>query len=52
MIATVDKFASLPFEGRVGALLGKVERFDEHGFYGPCDPGRGRPLEKPILTRT
>lgn len=45
VIATVDKFAGLPWVGRVGALFGKVDRFDNEGFYGPCDPGVGRRLE-------
>ncbi|MGZ5441155.1 MAG: DISARM system helicase DrmA [Thermoanaerobaculia bacterium] len=49
VIATIDKFAMLPWVGRSGALLGKVDRHDAGGFYGPCDPGRGHPLEKPIL---
>ncbi len=49
VIATIDKFASLSFEGRVGGLFGKVERHDANGFYGPCDPGLGRPLPKPLL---
>lgn len=37
LIATVDKFASLPWTGETGALFGKVDRFDAQGFYGPCD---------------
>ncbi|MCB1100501.1 MAG: DISARM system helicase DrmA, partial [Verrucomicrobiae bacterium] len=37
LIATVDKFASLPWEGRVGALFGRVNRHDAQGFYGPTD---------------
>lgn len=49
LIATVDKFAMLPWIGRSGALLGKVDRHDRNGFYGPCDSGRGRPLEEPLL---
>ncbi len=49
LIATVDKFASLPWVGHVGALFGKVERQDRDGFYGPCDPGRGNRLEQPLL---
>jgi len=49
LIATVDKFAALPWEGRTGVLFGKVDRFDKRGFYGPCDPGRGAPLEPPLL---
>jgi hypothetical protein len=44
LIATVDKYASLPWVGRVGALFGRVERHDPAGFYGPCDPGVGTPL--------
>jgi hypothetical protein len=44
LIATVDKFAQLPWVGRTGALFGKVDRYDAGGFYGPCDPGVGRPL--------
>jgi len=49
VIATIDKFAMLPWVGRSGALLGKVDRHDANGFYGPCDPGIGRPLDKPLL---
>ena len=44
MIATVDKFAALPWVGETGTLFGKVDRYDQDGFYGPCDPGRGTPL--------
>ncbi len=49
LIATVDKFASLPWVGETGALFGKVERHDAEGFYGPCEPTRGRPLEHALL---
>ena len=34
MIATVDKFASVPWEGRAGAFFGHVSRSDYSGFYG------------------
>lgn len=44
LIATVDKFAAMPWTGEVGAFFGRVERFDSRGFYGPCQPGIGRPL--------
>ena len=44
MIATVDKFAALPWTGQVGAFFGRVERYDRDGFYGPCDLGRGQKL--------
>ena len=44
LIATVDKFAAMPWTGETGALFGRVDRYDNAGFYGPCDPGRGAPL--------
>lgn len=44
VIATVDKFAGLPFEARAGALFGHVERHDAEGFYGAADPDIGAPL--------
>lgn len=44
IIATVDKFAALPWTGHTGTLFGKVDRYDASGFYGPCDPGKGTPL--------
>jgi len=44
LIATVDKFASLPWTGPTGALFGHVQRFDADGFYGPCDTGKGQDL--------
>ncbi|OMI09286.1 hypothetical protein BSN85_17205 [Bradyrhizobium brasilense] len=44
MIATVDKFANVPWEGRAGAFFGHVERSDASGFYGANDPGRGAKL--------
>jgi hypothetical protein len=49
IIATVDKFANLPWVGETGALFGKVDRYDNHGFYGPSAIGIGRSLEKPLL---
>lgn len=48
LIATVDKFASLPWTGPSGLLLGGAERHDAQGFYGPTEPGRGRRLPAPI----
>ncbi|MEH2369902.1 DrmB family protein [Nostoc sp.] len=44
IISTVDKFASLPWVGETGALFGRVDRYDNDGFYGPTQPGRGKPL--------
>ena len=46
LIATVDKFAGLPWVGETGAFFGHVDRFEENvGFYGAAEPGRGRPLD-------
>jgi hypothetical protein len=44
LIATVDKFAALPWTGRVGCLFGHVQRHDSEGFYGPCDEDKGQPI--------
>jgi hypothetical protein len=44
MIATVDKFAAMPWTGEVGAFFGRVNRYDKEGFYGPCEPTGGQPL--------
>lgn len=48
VIATVDKFAALPWTGETGSLFGLVERTDGDGFYGPCQPGKGAPLGGPL----
>lgn len=44
MIATVDKFAAMPWTGEVGAFFGRAQRYDKNGFYGPCDPTKGQTL--------
>ncbi len=44
LIATVDKFAALPWVGESGAFFGNVDRFDEQGFYGASETG-GHPLD-------
>jgi hypothetical protein len=45
VIATVDKFAGLPWLGEAGAFFGHVDREDQWGFYGAADPrGMGTPL--------
>ncbi|MDR3488422.1 MAG: DISARM system helicase DrmA [Bradyrhizobium sp.] len=45
LIATVDKFAALPWVGETGAFFGHVDRFEEGlGFFGAAEPGEGRPL--------
>jgi hypothetical protein len=48
IIATVDKFAGLPWTGETGTLFGLVDRYDNDGFYGPCDPSRGTSLGGPL----
>ena len=48
LIATVDKFASLPWVGASAGLFGKVQRHDHEGFYGPADPPRGQALGGPL----
>ena len=44
IIATVDKFAALPWTGETGVLLGRAHRYNQKGFYGPCDPSAGLPI--------
>ena len=48
LIATVDKFASLPWVGPSGVLLGGADRHDDEGFYGAAEPRKGTPLEVPL----
>jgi hypothetical protein len=48
LVATVDKFARLPFDGRAGALFGNVDRYSSPlGFYrtwaAPRGPTTGLP---------
>jgi Helicase conserved C-terminal domain len=38
LIATVDKFASLPWVGRTAGLFGKVTSYSTDGFYGAATP--------------
>ncbi len=49
LIATVDKFASLPWVGQTGALLGGADRRDGSGFFGADEPGQGKALPQPLL---
>jgi hypothetical protein len=48
LIATVDKFASLPWVGESAGLFGKVQRYDRDGFYGPSQEKHARPLAGPL----
>jgi hypothetical protein len=46
IIATVDKFAGLPWIAEAGAFFGHVDRQDQWGFYGAADShGMGTPLD-------
>lgn len=38
VVATVDKFAMLPWRGETGMLFGRVSSRDDQRFYGPVDP--------------
>ncbi len=49
LISTVDKFASLPFTGETGLLMGGASRHDAEGFYGPMAPKAGKVLPQPLL---
>jgi hypothetical protein len=49
LIATVDKFAAMPWTGEVGGFFGRVDRFDKQGFYGPCDSSHLPSLPEPLL---
>ncbi|WP_322495464.1 hypothetical protein [Chloroflexus sp.] len=48
LVATVDKFAALPWVGPSGVLLGGANRYDHDGFYGPAELGRGKRLSQPL----
>ena len=48
MIATVDKFAGMPWTGEIGGFFGGADRYDSDGFYGAASPGRGNPLASPL----
>ncbi len=51
VVATVDKFASLPWTGACGVLLGGADHADHvgpGGFYGASEPGAGHRLPAPL----
>ena len=49
LIATVDKFAALPWEGKSGKLLGGAQRHDQRGFYGAAESASiGEKLPAPL----
>jgi hypothetical protein len=51
IIATIDKFANLPWIGQTAALFGQVSHYNNgDGFYGPADPHQpGHPLNNAKL---
>src|SRR5262249_10210737 len=48
MIATVDKFAGVPWIGQRGSFFGGAARHDATGFYGSAEPGGGARLPAPL----
>jgi len=49
VIATVDKFAAMPWVGETAGLFGKVDRWDTDGFYSSSiEKKKGRPLAAPL----
>ncbi len=49
MIATVDKFASMPWNGEIAGFFGGADRsIAGEGFCGAADPGRGTKLPAPL----
>jgi hypothetical protein len=49
MIATVDKFAGMPWTGEIASFFGGADRHDGKGFFGRAQPSGGVPLPKPLL---
>ena len=49
IVATLDKFANLPWIGQAGALLGGADRYDTNGFYGPTERNKGGALTGTLL---
>lgn len=49
LIATVDKFAALPWTAETGALLGGADRYGKNGFHSAAQPNRGELLGHPLL---
>jgi hypothetical protein len=49
LIATVDKFAGMPWTGEIASFFGGANRCDGVRFFGAVDPVGGTPLHKPLL---
>ncbi len=48
LIATVDKFAGMPWTGEIAGFFGGADRYDAGGFYDAAMPKGGKPLERPL----
>ncbi len=48
VLATVDKFAMLPWRGETAALFGRVHSRGDDGFYGPMDSVAPRGKHTPL----
>ena len=49
VIATVDKFAAMPWVGETAGLFGKVDRYDKDGFYiSSIEKKKDRRLPEPL----
>jgi hypothetical protein len=49
LVATVDKFAGMPWTGDIASFFGSADRCDGVSFFGPSKPIVGTPLHKPLL---
>lgn len=49
LIATVDKFAGMPWTGEIAGFFGGADRHDAGGFYTAATPSPGTTLERPLL---
>ena len=52
MIATIDKFANVPWEGRTGAFFGHVERHDQIGLLSARPSQPVAPARAPNCARS
>jgi Helicase conserved C-terminal domain len=48
LIATVDKFAGMPWTGEIAGFFGGTSRYGPAGFYGPTEPHSGEALAVPL----
>jgi hypothetical protein len=48
IIATVDKFAGMPWTGEIAGFFGGTTRYGPAGFYGETEPNNGAALPDPL----